>query len=80
MWVALWCGGAVHRYEPGGRLSERIELPVGQVTACAFGGRDQSTLYITTSRQELADPEPQAGAVFAVATGVRGAAQHAFAG
>jgi sugar lactone lactonase YvrE len=81
VWIALWGGGAVHRYEPGGRLSERIELPVRQVTACTFGGPGGSTLYITTSRLGLGeDAEPEAGAVFAAETGVRGAVQHAFAG
>jgi sugar lactone lactonase YvrE len=77
VWVALWGGGAVHRYDPDGTLTERIELPARQVTACTFGG---STLYITTSRDGLGDDaEPGAGAVFAAETGVRGAVQHAFA-
>jgi sugar lactone lactonase YvrE len=81
VWIALWGGGAVHRYDPDGRLSDRIELPVHQVTACAFGGSGGSTLYITTSRQGLADrAEPEAGAVFVAETGVRGAVQHPFAG
>jgi sugar lactone lactonase YvrE len=78
VWVALWGGGAVHRYDPDGTLSERIELPVRQVTACTFGG---TTLYITTSREGLGDnAEPGAGAVFAAETTVHGATQHAFAG
>jgi sugar lactone lactonase YvrE len=77
IWVALWGGGAVHRYDDQGALTERIELPARQVTACTFGG---STLYITTSRDGLGeDAEPGAGAVFAAETGVRGAVQHAFA-
>lgn len=81
VWIALWGGGAVHRYDENGQLSERIELPVRQVTACAFGGPDATTLYITTSRLHLgADAEPAAGAVFTAAVGIRGATQHAFAG
>ena len=81
VWIALWGGSAVHRYDERGQLSERIELPVRQVTACTFGGADASTLYITTSRLGLgADAEPEAGAVFAAEVGVRGATQHAFAG
>jgi sugar lactone lactonase YvrE len=77
IWVALWGGGAVHRYDPDGTLTERIELPVRQVTACTFGGQ---SLFITTSRDGLGDDaEPLAGAVFAADTGVRGAVQHAFA-
>lgn len=80
VWVALWGGAAVHRYDSAGKLTERIELPVRQVTACTFGGPDGTTLYITTSRLDLDDgAEPAAGAVFAAETGVRGAIQHEFA-
>jgi sugar lactone lactonase YvrE len=81
IWVALWGGGAVHRYDRGGRLDLVIELPVSNVTACAFGGPDLRTLFVTTSRQGL-DPgdQPDAGAVFRYEAGVHGAQQHAFAG
>jgi sugar lactone lactonase YvrE len=81
IWVALWGGGAVHRYDPDGRLDLVVDLPVSKVTACAFGGPDLLTLFITTSRQGL-DPadQPEAGAVFRYDAGVRGAPQPAFAG
>jgi sugar lactone lactonase YvrE len=81
IWVALWGGSAVHRYDKAGRLDLVVDLPVSNVTACAFGGPDLRTLFITTSRQGL-DPadQPDAGAVFRYEAGVRGAQQHAFAG
>jgi sugar lactone lactonase YvrE len=81
IWVALWGGSAVHRYDRAGRLDLVVDLPVSNVTACAFGGPDLRILFITTSRQGL-DPadEPDAGAVFRYKAGVRGAQQHAFAG
>jgi sugar lactone lactonase YvrE len=81
VWVALWQGGAIHRYDETGRLSERVEVPVHLTTACTFGGPDQATLFITTSRQGLgATAEAAAGAVFAIRPGVRGAELPAFAG
>jgi sugar lactone lactonase YvrE len=81
IWVALWGSSAVHRYDRAGRLDLVVDLPVSNVTACAFGGPDLRTLFITTSRQGL-DPadQPDAGAVFRYESGVRGAQQHAFAG
>jgi len=81
IWVALWGGSAVHRYDRAGRLDVVVELPVSNVTACAFGGPELSTLFITTSRQRL-DPteQPEAGAVFRYDAGIRGAPLHAFAG
>jgi sugar lactone lactonase YvrE len=81
IWVALWGGSAVHRYDSGGRLDLVVDLPVSNVTACAFGGPELRTLFITTSRQGLdVDDQPEAGAVFRYDAGVRGAPQHAFAG
>ena len=81
IWVALWGGSAVHRYGDRGRLDQVIGLPVSNVTACAFGGPDRRTLFITTSRQGLASGEqPDAGAVFRFDAGIRGARQYSFAG
>jgi sugar lactone lactonase YvrE len=81
LWVALWDGGAVHRYTPGGRLDMVVELPVRQVTACAFGGPALDELFITTSRVGLpAGEQPAAGALFACRPGVAGMAPFAFAG
>jgi sugar lactone lactonase YvrE len=72
VWVALWGGSAVHRYSPSGTLDAVISLPAAQVSSCAFGGADLDTLFITTSAEGLASPEPEAGALFAVRPGVRG--------
>ena len=73
VWVALWRGSAVHRYDATGALSEVIPIPAAQVSACTFGGDDLGTLYVTTSRENLGKGEdPQAGSVFAVRPGVRG--------
>ncbi|WP_298459950.1 SMP-30/gluconolactonase/LRE family protein [uncultured Cellulomonas sp.] len=80
LWVALWQGGAVHRYTQDGRLDQVIELPARQVTACAFGGPDRDRLFVTTSRDGLSDPEPAAGAVFVADVGVPGAPVAVFAG
>ncbi len=76
VWVARWGGSAVQRHTPAGALDAVVELPVSQVTACAFG---PDRLYITTSR-EGADGQAEAGAVFAVAPGVAGLPALPFAG
>lgn len=78
VWVALWDGGAVHRYAPDGRLDSVVRLPVQQVTSCTFGGADRSTLFITTSCWEMAPQQrrmqPGAGGIFVVETGTTGPA------
>jgi sugar lactone lactonase YvrE len=80
VWVALWGGFAVHRYSPDGELDQVIALPVAQVSSCAFGGADLSTLFITTSAEGLGVPEPAAGSLFAIEPGVQGHALHTFSG
>ncbi|GAA1987339.1 SMP-30/gluconolactonase/LRE family protein [Isoptericola halotolerans] len=81
VWIALWEGGRVHRYDAGGILTEVVEVAASRTTACTFGGPDGRTLFVTTSRLGVDDAaEPLAGAVFAVDTGVVGATQHAYAG
>lgn len=75
-WVALWGGGAVHRYAPDGSRDRVVRLPTAYPTSCAFGGADLGDLYITTATIKLSDREridqPSAGGVFRCRPGVRG--------
>jgi sugar lactone lactonase YvrE len=76
IWVALWCGSAVHRYTPEGRLDTVVRVPALQTTSCVFGGPDLRELYITSARldmteQQLAD-HPRSGRVFVCQPGVEG--------
>ena len=84
LWVALWEGGAVHRYTPEGRLDTVIDLPCTNVTSCCFGGADLDDLYITTSSLGLSDElrasQPSAGGLFRYRPGVTGPAAVPFAG
>ncbi|GAA4868187.1 SMP-30/gluconolactonase/LRE family protein [Saccharopolyspora cebuensis] len=81
LWVALWGGGAVHRYSPAGELLDRIEVPASQVTACTFGGPALRDLYITTSAVD-ADRRrhPESGALFRVPGAGLGMPVAAYAG
>jgi len=81
VWVALFGGGAVHRYTAKGTLDEIVEVPARQVTACTFGGPGLDQLFVTTSRENL-DPgdDPLAGALFGVDPGVTGLPVRPFAG
>jgi sugar lactone lactonase YvrE len=80
VWVALWDGGAVRRYTPAGELDRVVELPTPRPTACAFGGRNLTDLYITTARTGLAAPHPLSGSVLVIPGAGKGLAQPAFAG
>jgi sugar lactone lactonase YvrE len=80
VWVALNGASRVRCYSPQGDLLAEVVLPVRLVTACTFGGEDLRDLYVTTSRENLDDPEPQAGALFRVRVSVPGQQVRAFAG
>lgn len=64
VWVALNGAGLVRCVAPSGEVLDEIRLPVHLVTACTLGGPDLRDLYVTTSRENLDDPEPSAGALF----------------
>lgn len=77
LWVGLWNGSAVGRYNPkNGELISKIEVPALNVTACAFGGEDLDVLYITTARLGTSDEQlekwPNAGSIFKANPGVKG--------
>jgi sugar lactone lactonase YvrE len=81
VWTALYGGSAVRHYDASGRLADVIEVGAHKVTSCTLGGDDLSTLYITTSREDVEPGEdPLAGSLFAAAAGVRGMQPLAFAG
>jgi sugar lactone lactonase YvrE len=44
VWVALYGGGRVVRFDPDGALSGEVGVPVPKVTACCFAG---SRMYVT---------------------------------
>jgi sugar lactone lactonase YvrE len=83
IWVALWGGGAVHRYTPEGILDGRVSVPAPFVTSCAFGGPDLSDLFITTARamsNTQIEERRDGGGLFVYRAGVRGSAPNQFAG
>lgn len=77
LWVAHWGGFGVYRWDPNtGQMLSKIDLPVPQVSSCAFGGDAYEYLFITSAsihltRREL-DKYPLSGSVFVVNTGVKG--------
>ncbi len=71
LWIALWDGWKLVRYEPaGGTKTGEIQLPAARVTSCTFGGDDFEDLYITTAKINLSEEElreqPLAGSLFVI--------------
>ena len=85
LWVCLWQGGKVSRWDPvTGELLATVDLPASNVTSCAFGGEELDQLYITTARitidEERLKEQPLAGGLFRADVGVTGVPAYEFAG
>jgi sugar lactone lactonase YvrE len=77
LWVALWGGGIVGKFNPvSGELLQKVKVPAPNVSSCAFGGKNLETLYITTARAWVNADKlkefPLSGGLFLVKPGVRG--------
>ena len=53
VWVGLWGGWALRRYDAAGHITHQIALPCANVTKVAFGGADLCTGFVTTARVGL---------------------------
>lgn len=82
LWVAMWCGGAVVKYDPeSGNMLEKIEIPAKSVTAMVFGGKDMDEMFITTAKLDTdLNRYPDAGGVFRVKMDVKGQLTYKFKG
>jgi sugar lactone lactonase YvrE len=63
VWVCLFGGGCVRRYDPAGRLDAAVELAISKPTSLAFGGPRLDRLYVTSAL---------GGAILEIEPGVRG--------
>jgi sugar lactone lactonase YvrE len=83
LWVAIWGGGCVNRYNPlTGELTGVVYLDAPHVTSCAFGGNSMTQLFITTARGGLDEAQlkeyPDSGSLFIVDVGVKGLEMNSF--
>jgi sugar lactone lactonase YvrE len=79
LWNCRYYGGCIVRVAPTGEIDRAIEMPVQNVTTCAFGGSDLRTLYVTTARDEGRPYDRRAGGLFAIQTDVEGQPENRFA-
>jgi sugar lactone lactonase YvrE len=73
LWVALYGGGAVHRYTPDGVLDTVVTVPVPCPTSVAFGGPAGDRLFITSGGGWGRPNSSGAGGLWAVDPGTTGA-------
>jgi sugar lactone lactonase YvrE len=78
LWNCRYFGSCLVRFDPRGKVDRVVEMPVRDITSCAFGGKDLGTLFLTTASVGRGLDEPLAGAVFAFGPGVRGIPENLF--
>jgi L-arabinonolactonase len=77
IWVSLIQVGKIARFTPQGALDQLIEAPTDLPSSLAFGGRDLSTLFVTSIKDSgsgrAISRHPDGGRLFAISgLGVRG--------
>ena len=78
LWVAFYDQGCLKCISANGEVGREVKIPTANVTSCVFGGRDMSTLFITSARGQDEDGEENlAGALFEMETPASGRAEFA---
>ena len=77
LWNARYGGSCVVRVAPDGKIDRIVEMPVPNITTCAFGGPELKTLYIT-SAQGSTHQERLAGSLYSLAVDTPGTAENRF--
>jgi sugar lactone lactonase YvrE len=72
LWNCRFDGACVVCVTPDGEIDQVLEMPVRNITTCAFGGPDLATLYITTAAMMAPPSDRLAGSLFAYDAGVAG--------
>ncbi|MCH7323147.1 SMP-30/gluconolactonase/LRE family protein [Solibacillus sp. MA9] len=85
IWIAIWGGGKVIRFNPQRReIVSEIIVPAPYVTSCSFTGEFLDTLWITTAKSDLSEEQlqkyPLSGSVFVVKTNSKGAKSSLYRG
>lgn len=77
LWVCHFGGSRITRFLANGEVGHVMDMPVPNITKCAFGGPALQTIYITTAATALDEGQrkeyPLSGGLFSVDTPYKGA-------
>lgn len=80
LWIAFCHGACVICYHPAtGKQLHRVELPCLETTACSFGGKDLTDLYVTTGIHKEVEEEDAGRLLRIQGLGVTGVPSSPFA-
>lgn len=75
LWNARYGGGCVVRVAPDGSIDRIVEMPVSNLTCCAFGGPELKTLFVTSAHQP---GELRSGSLFSMQVEAPGLPENVF--
>ena len=79
LWVGHYHGGCISVFNKKGKKIHRINLPAKNITICAFGGKQNSELFVTSALKGMKISEIKkykfSGRLFKIQTNIRGIEQ-----
>ena len=82
LWVAHFLGACVSVFNSRGKLVNRIQFPAKNITNCAFGGKNNQELYVSTATKGMDKADLRkfrySGFFFGVKTNKKGVLQKKF--
>ncbi len=78
LWNCRFGGGCIVRVSPEGTVDRVVEMPVQNVTTCAFGGPDLKTLFVTSASIVSPRGNRLAGSLFSLRVDIPGMAENRF--
>ena len=82
LWVAHFHGACVSVFNSKAKLIHKISLPAKNITNCAFGGQNNSEVFITTATKGMNNAELKkfrySGFLFSIKTNAKGILQKKF--
>ena len=82
LWVAHFRGACISVFNNNAKLIHKIHFPAKNITNCAFGGKNNKDLFVTTATKGMTKADIRkfsySGYLFSVKTNVKGVLQKNF--
>ena len=82
LWVATYGGAKLLVFNKNGKLKHTVKFPAKNITNCAFGGKNNTEIFVTTAKKSMNKSELQrysfSGSLFSVKSNIKGLNQKNF--